>query len=362
LLALILLILYDNIYTIKKLRYDELVTIYDIAKEAGCSAATVSKAFNNYSGVNAATHDKIMAAAKKLGYTPNTNARALATKKTWLLGVIFSDDIGTGITHPHFSEILQNFQMRAGEYGYDVLLVNKRLGNKNATYLEHCLYRGLDGALLAIGGNYTHEIEGVLSSGIKCVSVEAPYPDKYTIISDYRMGTRQALEYLYFLGHRKIAHISCPLSSVAGYERYDAYRQFLGDKGLEENPKYFVEAKAFSGEEGSKAAAELLQKSWDDLPTAVFAGYDDIACAAMNTFQMQGFRIPEDISVVGFDNSNVASFVYPSLTTIDQDRVLIGRKAADTLIKLIEGTPIDDPLESRTPTKLIVRNSCARIE
>lgn len=338
-----------------------MVTIYDVAKEAGCSPTTVSKAFNNYSGVSDATYKKIMEAADKLGYTVNTNARALATKKTWLLGVLFSEDVNTGIAHPHFSEILQSFQVRAGEYGYDVVFVNKRLGNREASYLEHCKYRGVDGVLLAANKIFTDEIQSVLSSEIKCVSVETNYPNTHTVISDNRMGSLQALEYLYFLGHRKIAHMACPLTSVAGQERYSAYKEFLKSKGLEENPKYLVETKEFKPEDGIAAATQLLQQAWDDLPTAVFCGYDDIACAAMTTFKAQGFRVPEDLSIVGFDNVTISGYTTPSLTTIEQDRAAIGENAADTLIKMIEGRDIDHPIDMRIPTKLIVRNSCARI-
>lgn len=339
-----------------------MVTIYDVAKMVGCSSATVSKAFNNYNGVNNETYRKIMEAAEFLGYTPNTNARALATKKTWLLGVLFSEDVNTGIAHPHFSEILQSFQVRAGEYGYDVVFVNKRLGNREAaTYLEHCIYRGVDGVLLAANAIFTEEIEGLLSSDIKCVSVETHYPNKYSVISDNRLGTMQALEYLYFLGHRKIAHIACPLTSVAGQERFAAYQEFLKLKGLEENPKYIVEISEFRAEEGITAAARLLQQSLDDLPTAVYCGYDDIAVTALKTFQNQGFRIPEDLSVVGFDNIAVTGYTSPTLTTIEQDRVTIGQRAADTLIKLIEGKEVNEPYEIRVPTKLIARNSCGRV-
>lgn len=338
-----------------------MVTIYDVAKEVGCSPTTVSKAFNNYSGVNNATYKKIMEAADKLGYTPNNNARALATKKTWLLGVLFSEDVNTGIAHPHFSEILQNFQVRAGEHGYDVVFVNKRLGNREASYLEHCLYRGVDGVLLAANKMFTDEIQCVLSSDIKCVSVETNYPNKNTVISDNRMGSLQALEYLYFLGHRKIAHMACPLTSVAGQERYNAYKEFLKSKGLEENPKYIVETNEFKAEEGIRAATQLLQQAWDDLPTAIYCGYDEIACAAMTTFKAQGFRVPEDLSIVGFDNVTISGLTSPSLTTIEQDRAAIGQTAADTLIKMIEGKTIEGPIDNRIPTKLIVRNSCARI-
>jgi DNA-binding LacI/PurR family transcriptional regulator len=337
------------------------VTIYDVAKLAGCSPATVSKAFNNYNGVNAVTYKKIMDAAEELQYIPNTNARALALRKTWLIGVLLSEDVGTGIAHPHFSEILQSFQSRAWEYGYDVVFVNKKLGNKEESYLEHCIYRGVDGVLLAAGATHTNEIQCVLSSELKCVSIEMVYPEKYTVISDNRMGTMQALEYLYFLGHRKIAHIACPLYSVAGQERYAAYKEFLKLKGLQENPKYIVEAEDYIPESGSIAAAKLLQQCWDDLPTAVFVAYDEAALTAMTTFQAQGFRIPEDLSVIGFDNLRVTGFTSPSLTTIEQDRITIGRRAADILIELIENKTMEEPIENRIPTKLVVRNSCMRI-
>ncbi|MFL0246396.1 LacI family DNA-binding transcriptional regulator [Candidatus Clostridium stratigraminis] len=338
-----------------------MVTIYDVAKLAGCSPATVSKVFNNYNGVNELTYKKVMDAAEELEYIPNTNARALATRKTWLIGVLLSEDVGTGIAHPHFSGILQSFQSRAWEYGYDVLFVNKKIGNKEESYLEHCLYRGVDGVLLAAGATHTHEIQCVLSSDLKCVSVEMVYPGKYTVISDNRMGTMQALEYLYFLGHRKIAHIACPLYSVAGKERYAAYKEFLKLKGIEENPNYVVEAEDYVPESGARAASKLLQQCIGDLPTAVYIAYDEAAVFAMTTFQAQGFRIPEDLSVVGFDNLRVSGLTSPSLTTIEQDRETIGKKAADTLIKLIENRPIEEDLENRVPTKLIVRNSCMRI-
>ncbi|MCM0648131.1 LacI family transcriptional regulator [Clostridium swellfunianum] len=338
-----------------------MVTIYDIAKLAGCSPATVSKAFNNYSSVKDSTYKKIMEVSESLSYTPNTNARALTTKKTWLIGVIFSEDTGAGITHPHFGEILQNFKMRAAEYGYDVLFVSKHIGNKEASYLEHCKYRGLEGVLLAMDRNHADEIQNVLSSDVKCVSVEDIYPNTHTVIADYRMGTMQALEYLYLLGHRKIAHVACPLTSVAGRERYGAYLEFLNSKGIEFNPKYIIETDAFAPEEGSKAAVKLLQQCWDDLPTAIFMAYDDIAFSAISTIQSQGFRVPEDISVVGFDNLKVSGYMSPALTTVHQDRATIGQKAADKLIQLIENKPMEDALEVRIPTKLIVRNSCTRV-
>jgi LacI family transcriptional regulator len=123
-----------------------------------------------------------------------------------------------------------------------------------------------------------------------------------------------------------------------------------------------VETDSYSFEEGSKAATELIQHCWGDLPTAVYAGYDDIAWTAMTTFQAHGFRVPEDISIIGFDNIAVSGFTTPPITTIAQDRVAIGQEAADVLIRSIENKEMDKPSEIRIPTKLIVRNSCIRID
>lgn len=344
-----------------------MITIYDVAKLAGCSPSTVSKAYNNYSGVNKKTYEKIMQAAKELEYTPNNSARALATKKTWLIGVLFSEELGVGITHPHYSEILQSFRIRAEEYGYDMVFVSKRLGDRKISYLEHCQYRGVDGVLLAVSSREEAEIRCILDSDIKCVSVEAIYKGRNTVISDNRMGSFQALEHLYLLGHRKIAHIAGPLYSVAGKERSDAYMEFMKSKGLEFNPKHYIEAGAYSYEAGREAAQNLMQQCWDDVPTAIYVNYDDAAIATMAVVLEHGHRIPADISIVGFDNLKMSGYLIPAntsptLTTIEQDRDAIGKKAADVLIQLIENKELQESEEIRIPTKLIVRNSSTRID
>lgn len=344
-----------------------MITIYDVAKHANCSPATVSKAYNNYSGVSKKTYDKIMKSADELGYTPNNNARALVTKKNWLIGVLFSEDLGVGITHPHYSEILQNFRIGAEENGYDIIFVSQRIGEKNISYLEHCNYRGVDGVLLAVSNREIEEVRCILNSKIKIVSVEDIYDDTTTIICDNRMGSLQALNYLYLLGHRKIAHIAGPVTSVAGKERLEAYYEFMQSKGLEINPKHVIEAAGYSYEAGKEAAEKLLQQSWDDVPTAIYVYYDDGALAAITTIVERGYRVPQDISIVGFDNLKVSGYAMPeysslTLTTIEQDRAGIGKKAAELLVALIEGKEEQESGIVRVPTKLIVRSSCTRIE
>ena len=339
-----------------------MVTIYDIAKETGFSPATVSKALNNYSGVNKKTYERILGAARDMGYTANANARSLVTKKSWLIGVLFSDDVDTGISHPHFSGILQSFQSSVGSKGYDVIFVNKVLGDKKVSFYEHCMLRRVDGVMIAASKKYTSEVQSVVDSKLKLVSVEMPYPGKHTIICDNEMGSLQALEHLYFLGHRKIAHIAAPLFSTAGMERYSAYRKFLEDKGLEYKPHYVVEAPSYTHESGWMAIEKMISQCWNDMPTAVFVAYDELACSAIAYLQQRGFRIPKDFSIIGFDDLEIASFTSPPLSTIRQDRVTIGELAADRLIRLIEGKPGEEPKEMRIPTSLVIRGTCARIE
>ena len=336
-----------------------MVTIYDIAAKTGLSAATVSKVFNNYVGVSSKTREVVLQAAKDMDYMPNTNARALVTKKSWLISLLFSEDIGSGIAHPHFSGILQSAITQVQGHGYDVVFVNKRLGQDDVSYLDHCRYRGVDGVLIAAGSHFTDEIQCVLDSEYTCVSVEEIYPGRHTVISDNFSGTMQALEYLYFLGHRKIAHIAGPKKRLAGRERYEAYVSFLSQKGIPYNPKYVVEAEYFRKDEGFKATTELLQQCWDDMPTAIFAAYDELACAAKTVLLSRGFRVPKDMSIIGFDDLPIAET--PGITTIRQDRRLIGQMAGDMLVKLIEGGDVGEPMVHLLPTKLITRESCARI-
>jgi LacI family transcriptional regulator len=339
-----------------------LVTIYDIAKKTGFSSATVSKVINNCSGVKKETQETVMQAAQEMGYTLNANARALITKKSWLIGVLFSEDIGTGIAHPHYSGILQSFQKVVNSKGYDIIFVNRWFGNRKVSFLEHCMYRRVDGVLIASVKNFTHEVQSVVDSELKCVSVEMPYPNHYSVLSDNYQGGLQAMEYLYILGHRKIAHIAGPLDSTAGWERYSAYKDFLLSKGMEYNPLYVAEAAAYSPEEGKKAIDQLINNCWNDMPTAVFAGYDLYALPAINVLQERGFRVPADISIIGFDNLNFAELTRPGLTTISQDREEIGRKAAELLIDLIENGESAEQLDIRVPTTLVMRGSCSHVE
>lgn len=337
-----------------------MATIYDVAKRSGFSLSTVSKVFNRYAGVSGKTREAVLAAASELGYVPNQAAQSLSTKRSWLIGIVLEDDTEMGIIHPHFSTILQQAQRILEAAGYDIIFINRHFSKDGMMYLEHCRYRNVDGVILAANSLDDQEALAIHREGIRCVSVERIIPGLPTVISDNEGGAMQALSYLYSLGHRKIGMIVPPLDSVAGRERYHAYRMFMEQKQLDQPDRYVVQATGYSGEDGMQAADRLVTRSLSDMPTAIFAGYDLFAVALQSRLQKMGFRVPEDVSVIGFDDLSVCISTSPPLTTVRQDREEIGIVAARTMLSMLDGTGERCAELCRIPTELVVRESVSR--
>ncbi|MBE7719203.1 LacI family DNA-binding transcriptional regulator [Lacrimispora indolis] len=337
-----------------------MATIYDVSRESGFSVSTVSKVINNYKGVNKETSALVKQTIKELGFVPNNTARTLATQKSWLIGIVFAEEQGMGIMHPHYSGILQGFKMVAGGYGYDIVFINNFLGEKKISFLEHCKYRNVDGVLLALNNSFLEQFKDLLDAPLPKVSVEGIFPGVPSVISDNAMAANQSLKHLYMLGHRKIAILAGPQDTVSGSERFKEYRRFIRENNLEWNPKYCVEASKYSREAGLEAVNILFQQCWDEFPTAIYATYDEYASGAIEILRKRGFRIPEDVSVIGNDDLPVASYVSPGITTIRQDREQIGAQAARLLVEIME-KKTGSTETIRIPTKLIVRESTFRM-
>lgn len=337
-----------------------MATIYDVAKESGFSVATVSKVFNRYQGVNDKTREKVLITARRIGYVPIQSAQTLVTKKSWLIGVIFKEDLNQGLIHPHFGGILETFKLEMEKSGYDIIFINKNFSNQNMRYLEHCRYRNVDGALLASSTLPQEEAVAIHHAGIKCVSVEKKYPNIPTVISTNYEGTMNALTHLYSLGHRRIGIIVSPLSSVSGFERFEAYKAFLKKYNLPFDQNIISICDAYTDEDGYKKANELLSKAKNNLPTAIFASYDKIAIVLQSVLISRGISVPNDISIIGFDDIEIASISTPTLTTIRQYRSQIGRKAAELMKRQLNSEKIDTTEIFRVPTELIIRDSTCR--
>jgi len=334
-----------------------MVTIYDVAAASGFSPATVSKALNSYRGVNKETADKIINTAKEMGYMPNIAARSLTTKKSWLVGMLFSEELYSGLKHPHFGEIFSSAQIHLCKAGYDVVIINNSLGGDNMSYLEHCRYRGVEGVFMAASAEFNSDVQCIVDSPLKIVSVEMAYNERYSVISENYKGAMLAMEHLYSLGHRKIAYIAGPLDRLAATERYQGYVDFLAKQGLSFDQSLVAEAAQYTTPDGYDAALRLLKTAKGKF-TAVFADYDYIACGAINCFSANGLSVPGDVSVIGFDDLSIAEVA--GLTTIRQDREKIGIMAADILIAQMQGLPLEQEYDVRVPTSLVVRSSCRK--
>lgn len=336
-------------------------TIYDIAKAAGVSPATVSKVFNDYSEVSLKTKERVMKLAKEMGYVPNLTAQSLKTNRSFLVGIMFTEDLGIGLEHQYFSVVLESFRKKIGRYGYDSVFINKTLGSNEIGYLEHCKYRNIDGLFIITALPNDIDTSKLLASNIKCVTTDIVYENTPFVASDNYGGARMAIKYLYDMGHRKIAHISGPFNTMSASERYTGALQGYKDVGLTMEDAYFIEAEMFNYESAFKSTQYLLSRFTDkNRPTAIFVGADIMAIAAMKAIRSRGLKVPEDISIIGFDDIEAAKYVSPELTTVRQNKEMIGEQVATALYKQM--TDLEVPMEfPRIPVTIVERSSVIKI-
>ena len=332
-------------------------TIYDIAKKTGYSPATVSKVFNNYSDVSKRTREKILRVAEEMGYVPNLSARSLKTNKSYLVGVVFSENVGIGLEHQFFSVILESFRKTIGSHGYDTIFINNTLGDKRMGYLDHCKFRNVDGAFILTAYDNDEDVARLLASDIKCVTTDILYKDVPVVMSDNVQGARDAVKYLFDRGHKSIAHLAGPQDTLAGTERLAGYKEMCNELGLNESAENIEVSELFEYEESYIAAKRLLER--EDRPTAVFASADIMAIGLIDALKDAGLKVPGDISVVGFDDVLVAKYSTPKITTVRQDQELIGATVADLLFRRMNGEEIDSV--PRLPVKIMERDSVRKL-
>lgn len=331
-----------------------MVTIYDVAKETGYSITTVSRALNNYPDVSDKTKKIILEAVDEMGYFPNSIARSLTMKKSFTLGVIFVEDLGVGMKHPFFSAVIEGFKQRAEKFGYDLVFINRFIGNEKKSYIDHAYYRGVDGIIVVCSNYSDPEVVKLIESPLPSVVLDVHSDKTNVIYSNNIYGCELVIDHLYSLGHKKIAHIAAAEDTFTGSERLKGYKLGLNKYGLPINEAYIVGGGYFSYEGGYHAMKSLLEL--DDVPTAVFASGDTMAIGAIKAIKDAGLTVPDDISIVGFDDIDLAQHITPALTTIRQNTELMGRRAADSLINQINDKD-EDFSTVILPVELIVRDS-----
>jgi len=329
-------------------------TIKDVAKLAEVHPSTVSRVINDDSRISEKTKNKVLLIIKKLGYTPNAIARGLKIKRTYTLGMLIPD-----ITNPFFAEIARGVEDAANKNNFNVILCNTddKL-KKERTYLEILKGKRVDGLIL---GTAHVKDKSILELEMKkfpyiLISRNIEGLDKNCIIVDDVEGGMMATEYLIKLGHRRIAHITGPLKTRSALNRLKGYKLALKKYNIEYMNE-LVEEGDFRIKGGYQAMKKFLKLL--EPPRAIFAANDLLALGAMQAIQKKNFHIPEDFSVVGFNDIELASFVYPALTTIRQPMLEMGELAVKMLLRIIEEGEFNQRKIVLKP-KLIIRESCKK--
>lgn len=311
-----------------------MASLKDISKACGVSVATVSKALNNHTDIGEETRAHIKKVAKEMGYSPNLSARALKTNRTHGIGVLFVDEATNGLTHDHFAAVLDSFKRTAERSGYDITFINcYRDREDRMTYLEHSRYRGFDGVILACIDFGDPEVVELVQSDIPVVTIDHIFNNRIAVLSDNVTGIRDLLELIYHKGHRKIAYIHGADSAVTK-NRVSSFYRTAEMLGLEVPDEYIREAAYRDTATTYTVTNQLLDLS--DPPTCIIFPDDFAAFGGINAIRERGLRIPEDISVAGYDGIPAARHLEPQLTTVRQDAEQIGCVAARQLISLIE--------------------------
>lgn len=309
-----------------------MVSMKDIAAACGVSVATVSKALNNHSDIGEETKQHIKEVARNMGYSPNSLARALKTNRTYNIGVLFVDEAQSGLTHDYFSQVLDSFKRTVEEKGYDITFINNK-GRNHLSYLEHCRYRGFDGVMIACVDFYDPQVIELVRSNLPLVTIDHVFNNRISVMSDNVGGMQQLLEYVYSQGHRRIAYIHGADSAVTR-ERLASFYHTAEKLGLEVPDEYIKEAPYRDSWGTGERTKELLKLKTP--PTCILYPDDFASLGGLNAIAELGLRVPEDISVAGYDGIRISRHLSPKLTTLKQDTKSIGSKAGEKLISLIE--------------------------
>lgn len=329
------------------------VNIRDIAKAAGVSVATVSKALNGYSTVNAATREKIRRIAEEMQYHPNSAARSLVGQRSMTLGVFLT----TGLANPFFASVLGGIDRALKDRGYDLIyLAGAHAEDPGFSLVRHCRSRNVEGLLVFGMQENEMNFSELIDSGLPAVFIDMEVEGDHIgmISSDNAEAIRTAVRHLAELNHRRIAFISYLPGSYAGRLRLEGFVQGMAEHGLECRPEYMIPGD-FSLESGYDAMRRLL--SLPEPPTAVVCCADVSAVGAMEAASEQGLSVPGDLSIVGFDDVEAARSVRPALTTVRQDMPGIGYRAVALLDDLIRGEELPAK-RIILPTEWVARDSC----
>src|SRR4051812_2330214 len=329
------------------------LTMRQIADLAGVSIATVSRVLNGREDVSEETREVVGRVIRENGYTANRNARGLSAGRTGLVGVLVP------LVYPaYFSGILAGAAEALSERDFQIVLSPTGGEHDREVSIVDRLHGLTDGAMIILPEESSEELERLLDSGFRFVVLDPlmPLEERIPSVSAAHMsGADQAMKHLLDLGHRRVGQITGPRGWVATEDRRRGYHAALAAAGILPDPALEREAEPEIGP-GRAAAEQLLELS--EPPTAIFAFNDNIAIGAIQAARARGLRVPEELSVVGFDDVEYAAMVTPALTTVRQPLAEMGRTGVSLLMRLLEGQRFET-LHVELATRLVVRDSTA---
>ena len=310
-----------------------MVKIKDIAERSGFSIASVSKALHGDSDLNPNTAEYIRNIAKEMGYIPNASARLLKTKRSYNLGVLFVDETSSGLEHEYFSSILNSIKNESEKNGYDITFISHHFGKDYLTFYEHAKYRNVDGVIIASVDFKDPEVVQLVESDIPIITIDYDFNDKSSVVSDNVQGERDIVDYLVKMGHKKIAFIKGDDTSVT-QKRVASFYKACAEHNITISDEYVKQGRYHIPKVSGEATRELL--ALDEKPTIIIYPDDYSLLGGITEIEKHGLKVPDDISIVGYDGIKLSRLLRPIVTTYVQNSEEIGRRSVQKLIEIIE--------------------------
>ncbi len=327
-------------------------TIYDVARVAGVSTSTVSHVINSTRHVSDATKQRVQLAMAQLRFRPNSLARSLVRQETRTLALIVPDNV-----NPFFAELARGIEDHGFAAGYNVILCNSdRSLSKEVAYLDMLISKRVDGIIYMTMSTHLDQLQALVDNRIPMVTFDREFDNVDAILIDNEAGGYEATRHLIDLGHRRIACIGGPDVKTRSNSRVRGYEQALAAAGIPVD-RDLVRPGAWTYESGQEAALRLFEMA--EPPTAIFACNDLMAIGAIRRLRDQGLRVPADVSVVGFDDISLGSYIDPPLTTIATPIQQAGEQLCRLLLGRINNQLPPIPQRSTLRGRLVVRASTA---
>jgi len=327
-------------------------SILEVAERAGVSPATVSRVTNGQTNVDKKLAKKVWKAIEELGYVPNPQARALVSGRSRVLGLLISE-----MTNPFYPELIQSFEDVAGENDFEVMVGSATYNSERAKiFIRRLVQRRVEGVAVMTFRSEWDYLEELIANDIPLVTIDVGIgnPRSLVLEVDYAQGINQAVQHLALLGHRRIGFISGPMPHPTNERREAAFLQAVRKIGLSSSAAPVV-AGDHTFESGTRAAQLFLELK--ERPTAIVCANDLMAIGVLRALAERGIAVPQEMSVVGFDDIHLAEFANPPLSSVRMSREDLARAAFKGLMALAEHDGSVPPPPIRIETSLVVRQS-----